>query len=250
MKSREIDFFLLKRSIGQELSMDRRWLVVAFWAIFLLYLAGIFGISTAQAAQESWNNGRKGAALSVSDELRYELGNCATEIQRLQERNDNLSERFEELQQELSKSKESANGNLQTRLAKLETTLQSLTEDVKAIKNHSNQTATALAQYRQSLTDLEKNSSSQRDNVVNLESAMHSLMDLYQPKGSSISKAIAAVNDTSIAASPVKRSYKVKSGDTLDKIARENKTTVQELKRCNQLKKDDLIIVDQELALP
>jgi N-acetylmuramoyl-L-alanine amidase len=44
--------------------------------------------------------------------------------------------------------------------------------------------------------------------------------------------------------------YRVKKGDTLDKIARRCNTSVSELRRLNRMKRADLLYVDQKLRLP
>jgi len=44
--------------------------------------------------------------------------------------------------------------------------------------------------------------------------------------------------------------YRVKKGDTLDKIARRCNTSVSELRRLNQIRRADLLYVDQKLRLP
>jgi LysM repeat protein len=44
--------------------------------------------------------------------------------------------------------------------------------------------------------------------------------------------------------------YKVKKGDTLDKIARRCNTSVSELRKLNQIRHADLLYVDQKLRLP
>ena len=44
--------------------------------------------------------------------------------------------------------------------------------------------------------------------------------------------------------------YKVKEGDTLEKIARRCKTSISELRRLNQMKRADVLLVNQKLKLP
>jgi len=44
--------------------------------------------------------------------------------------------------------------------------------------------------------------------------------------------------------------YRVKEGDTLDKIARRCKTSISELRRLNQMKRADVLLVNQKLKLP
>jgi LysM repeat protein len=44
--------------------------------------------------------------------------------------------------------------------------------------------------------------------------------------------------------------YRVKEGDTLDKIARRCKTSISELRRLNRMKRADVLLVNQKLKLP
>jgi LysM repeat protein len=44
--------------------------------------------------------------------------------------------------------------------------------------------------------------------------------------------------------------YRVKKGDTLDKIARRCNTSVSELRRLNKIRRNDVLYVDQKLRLP
>jgi LysM repeat protein len=44
--------------------------------------------------------------------------------------------------------------------------------------------------------------------------------------------------------------YRVKEGDTLDKIARRYKTSISELRRLNRMKRADVLLVNQKLKLP
>jgi len=44
--------------------------------------------------------------------------------------------------------------------------------------------------------------------------------------------------------------YRVKRGDTLDKIAKRCNTSVSELRRVNKLKHTDVLYVEQKLRLP
>jgi len=44
--------------------------------------------------------------------------------------------------------------------------------------------------------------------------------------------------------------YRVKKGDTLDKIARKHNTSISELRRLNRMKRSDVLYFDQKLKLP
>jgi N-acetylmuramoyl-L-alanine amidase len=52
------------------------------------------------------------------------------------------------------------------------------------------------------------------------------------------------------AASSGPRTYRVKKGDTLDKIARKHNTSISELRRLNRMKRSDVLYFDQKLKLP
>jgi len=52
------------------------------------------------------------------------------------------------------------------------------------------------------------------------------------------------------AASSGPLTYRVKKGDTLDKIARKHNTSISELRRLNRMKRSDVLYFDQKLKLP
>jgi N-acetylmuramoyl-L-alanine amidase len=52
------------------------------------------------------------------------------------------------------------------------------------------------------------------------------------------------------ASKPGAVSYRVRNGDTLDKLARKYNTSIQELRRLNHMKRTDTLYVDQKLKLP
>lgn len=63
-----------------------------------------------------------------------------------------------------------------------------------------------------------------------------------------VSKLKSTLTSISQAMKPQKSTYRVQSGDSLEKIARHNRTTVETIKRLNHLKSDK-ITVGQELQL-
>lgn len=114
--------------------------------------------------------------------------------------------------------------SLQRKIALIERNQDKLAGDIKSLTAHANQTTASLTQYRDQIRELD-----------------HRFEDLKGLKNtlSSISKSIGDSKTT----------YKVKAGDSLEKIAKRHHVSVEALKQMNHLQ-SDRIVVGQELALP
>lgn len=183
------------------------------------------------------------------DDLRHEVGNHEAEIRILDEKLTNFDSIVESVRdqlQEASRShKEQLKGNsvsLESKITALETTSKSLVADLKQFKTHANDTTTLLAQYKQKLTDLEKILEQQNENIEHLQGAMQSLMEALQGKSSAATSSAPSATSSGI-------SYKVKSGDSLEKIAKLHQTTIQAIKEANGLT-TDRIVVGKILIIP
>lgn len=124
---------------------------------------------------------------------------------------------------------------LEKRLKTMEHTLQSSATDIRKLSSHSNEMTAALSQYKDRMNELENEliACARRFDEVSklkktLEHIAHAIGEINHAQGNL---------------------YKVKPGDTLEKIARANKTDVEKLKKINELEKD-LIVIGQELKLP
>lgn len=182
------------------------------------------------------------------DDLRHEVNNHETEIRIFDEKLTNLDSIIEgvrdQLQENSRSHKEQLKGssvNLETKITSLETTSKGLIADLKQFKTHANDTTALLTQYKQKLLDLEKILEQQNQNIEHLQGAMHSLMEAMQGKSSSTTQEAALTLSG--------RSYKVKSGDSLEKIAKAHHTTIQALKEANGLT-TDRIVVGKVLVIP
>lgn len=195
----------------------------------------------------------------ISD-LRNEVRNHETEIRMFEERLHNQENSNENMRQQLSDDFQSqkdfaraTNVNMQTkfdafenRLSSIEAQVENLSRtsdgvmnDLRQIKLQANDSVTVLGQYKQKLSELESLLSSQNQHITNLEAALQSIMELFQ-------------KDTTAQLSKggnTNKIYKVQSGDNLEKIAKANGISVQQLKEMNQLT-NDRIIVGQSLKIP
>lgn len=241
--------------------MSANWLCLAA-ALFLISQSG-----WAAPAPQSYQNGRPAPVKEDPNavmrqirtalaDLKHEVSNHESEIRTFDEKLQNQESSFEQLRQMLTEDVQAqkdfvraSNINLEGKTETLEQSVNNLdaavkglTSDLRQIKTQANESVAVLGQYKQKLTELEKLLETQNQHMQNLEAALHSIMEVMQAKQAT--KEI-----------PVKfseeglKTYKVQPGDSLEKIAKAQKVTIQALKEANQLT-NDRIIVGQTLKIP
>jgi LysM repeat protein len=166
------------------------------------------------------------------DDIQTEVENHTTEIRIIEEKLNNqllIMESIRDQLQETNKSQKDLVKNnsvsLENRILALESSLKSISTDLRQIQTHANETANALKQYKQKISE-------QGETIDTIQKAMKNLMEAMQ------------VNVTAST-----KSYTVQSGDTLEKIAKRNKTTVREITSLNGLQ-NEKIFIGQTLKLP
>jgi LysM repeat protein len=166
------------------------------------------------------------------DDIQTEVENHTTEIRIIEEKLNNqllIMESIRDQLQETNKSQKDLVKNnsvsLENRILTLESSLKSISADLRQIQNHANETANALKQYKQKIAE-------QGDTIDTIQKAMKTLMEAMQ------------VNVTATT-----KTYTVQSGDTLEKIAKRNKTTVREITSLNGLQ-NEKIFIGQTLKIP
>lgn len=184
------------------------------------------------------------------ENLKHEISNHENEIRSFEDKVRNQDATVEALRQQLHDSNKSQKDQLQENTAELEVKVKSietltktLVSDAKQLKNSINeitdaltQVTTALTQYTQRISKLEKVSDTQAQNIASLDSALESVLEAFQ------------VKENISSPSPEQKLYCVKPGDSLEKIARHNNTTIQTIKDLNQLLSDK-IVIGQKLKL-
>ncbi len=186
------------------------------------------------------------------DDLRHEVNNHESEIRTFEHKLENLDGRLDSLLEQIETNSRThkdmlkgETGNLEERLAALESLNKGIVSDLKMLKTHANDSAIVIGQYKQKLVELEKIIESQNKSLDALQGAIQSLAEAMQVKASGSSSV--ALRDDSYSG----RTYKVKPGDTLDKIAKAHQTTIQAIRDANNLSKDkDKIVVGQTLKIP
>ncbi len=173
------------------------------------------------------------------DEIRLELADVKHELKSTQVELNLLDERVKKEATVLaSTAKQSVNSalsgsttaQLEARIASIEKLLEKTTADLRTLSTHANQALAKLQSLEQEVFSHEK----RLDEVAKLKGTLTSISQaIGQPTASPTST----------------KSYRVKAGDSLEKIARNHKVSLASLKNLNHLK-NDKIVVGQELRIP
>jgi LysM repeat protein len=179
------------------------------------------------------------------DMLRHQLNNQEAEIRTFEQKLESLDAILDTLRDQLKESsqnhKEMVKGSsstLEGKIATLETTAKTLTQDLKQLHSHANESSQALAAFKDKLQEIEKRQTAQNKNIDNLQSAVQSILEALQIK-----------SDPAPTQSAGGKTYKIKNGDTLEKIAKAHNTTIQALKEINGMNSDK-IVVGKTLKIP
>ncbi len=220
----------------------------------LLFAAGILASQAVFAAPRRYAAEEDAATMlremrDSVDDIRHEVSNHEHEIRTFEEKLNNQELTMDSLRQQITDSsqahKDLLKGNSQSteeKIVTLDATTKGLVADLRQLKSHANDTTAALAQYKQKLADLEKIIEAQNQSLDNMQAALRSLVDAMQ-----MPLAVNPNDKTSFSDSS--KLYRVKNGDSLEKIARMHQTTVKAIKDLNGLA-NDRIIVGQKLQIP
>jgi LysM repeat protein len=200
----------------------------------------LFGVTLDLAAAQDLSAPLRQMNSSLNS-LRHSSNNHESELRQMEEKFSNMETIVDGLRQQLDESSKGQNeqmlsskGAIEAQISELELVSKGLVADLQQIKTHLSDSTALLTQYRQQLQGFEKLSSVQSRNIENLQAAVKSLMEILQPSDQK---------------DLVENIYQVKSGDTLEKIALAQGTTIKALKELNALT-TDRIRINQKLKLP
>lgn len=173
-----------------------------------------------------------GAAPPTLLDIKRELDNHETELRTFEERLHTQENILDSLREQLldtsQKQRDLVKGNtasIDARMAAHEASLASIMTDLRQLQAQANDSAKAISQFKQKQNETNQNLDSLQEGLTSLLKALQ-------------------------ADSPdAGNSYRVQSGDSLEKIARKNDTTVKKLKELNSLT-SDRIFIGQQLKLP
>ncbi len=176
------------------------------------------------------------------DDLRHDINCFQTEIQILDGRIKYYENALASLKQQDLEKHQVKIDQLAQQIHALEKKWTSLDKnregdagEIQQLLSHANETTAALSQFKDRIQELEQDILSQNrrfDEIAKLRGNIET-----------IAKGIRNSADISY------KVYKVKPGDSLEKIAKAHKTAVERIKKANGLEQD-LIVVGQELKIP
>ncbi len=227
-----------------------------FRFISLLTLVGLCSTQLGYASPKRFfsNNNRQNNVMeelhNTIDDIKYETANHEAEIRMFEEKLNNQEIALDSLWKQLNDTNHSSSeklkdnfSNFEMKISNIESSSKNAVTDLQQLKTHANDTAAVMATYKQKIAALEKIVDVQNQNIDHLQQALKAMMEALQIKDVAV--------DMENPYHMIGAEYQVKAGDSLEKIARRNHTTVHKLKELNHLNdKNDLIIVGQKLRLP
>jgi LysM repeat protein len=172
------------------------------------------------------------------DDLRHDINCFQTELQILDGRIKYYENTLSSLKQHDLEKQQAKIDQLTAQIQSLEKKWLSLEKnqtgeisEIETLSSHANETTAALAQFKDRISELEEEIQSQNrrfDDVAKLKGHIENLAKGFSGEF---------------------KLYRVKPGDSLEKIARAHKTAVEKIKKLNSLDQD-LIVVGQELKIP
>ncbi len=181
-------------------------------------------------------------------ELRQRSHNLEVEVHQVEERFgsmeaivDGLRRQVTELSRNVRDHSEASKVSLESRMGNLELMATQVHSDLQLVKTRYNDSSTSSSQYKQEIYEMqqqlnaqERRAEQQERNIENLQTALKVLTEALQ---------VGEDKENS------SNEYRVKAGDSLDKIAQSHGTTVKVLKELNGLT-TDRIKINQKLKLP
>ncbi len=206
-----------------------------------------------RSSKEELSNALRQTKVALND-LKHEILNHEKEIRTFENRLESQEASLETLREELTNDLQAKHEQTQAAKVNMEGKIESLTQsiqrletlssgfssDLRQLKTQGNESVALLGQYKQKIQELEKVIEAQHQHMKNLETALHSVVELIQAKEATKEIALRSGRAST---------YQVQSGDTLEKIARNHKVSLQALREANQLT-SDRILVGQTLNIP
>ncbi len=212
--------------------------------IFMLFSLAVIAVSciSGNSQQEQRMHSLSTQTQRICSELadlRYQLNNFNVELDILEGKSGNQQSTLNKLQQHLTSHPEKNHVTVQEELLLLE-------KQIGALNNNISLVAKDLAKL-QTFAQASRQSISQHDTAFK---RINSTIQQQNERLYKMTESLNLINEIIGRTIPSsEKNYTVKSGDTLEKIARKHKTTIESLKQENNLT-TDLIFAGQELYLP
>lgn len=172
------------------------------------------------------------AADSSTNALSHRLQACETEVEMLKNSISTQEQAREALEKEVSSLLRATRDSLSDaregstqRQKTFDTALERLTQDLKQLKTHSNELSQTINDLAKTVQNVKENERQHGQAIKELEQAMRA-----------ITLAMGGKSQAKSSSDGKTTTYTVKSGDSLEKIARAHGMSLQEIKELNALK--------------
>lgn len=207
----------------------------AYLLLPLLFLAGCGSMSSSRGDKHQMELSLHKVRTEVED-IKHELNTYEIEHHVIEGKLIDQEQIIATLRQQVAELKSGRLDSFVQELQNLEKKLLQVTKkqdkivaDIRQLSSHANDTTTALSQYKDKIAQFEKSIHGQNAQLQEISKIKEGISKLAEAEQ--------------------KKTYTVKAGDNLEKIARDHSTTVDELKRLNKMT-TDLIVIDQLINLP
>ncbi len=200
----------------------------------LLLVGSLFAEAPTTSIQ-SLNRSVQNMSYNISNQDK-ELAYLKQKIQNQESTLDSMHNEVSSLIKAAKESQKSTGAEVSTKLKGMEKNIDKLVSDLKQFKKHANETSSSFKEIQKTLAEQQEITSLQARQIKELETALRHIATALQTKAS----------DSIIDSNGM---YHVKSGDTLDKIAKAHGTTIDAIKKENNLSKD-IIYPGQKLQIP
>lgn len=202
--------------------------------VYSCFLAGSLFAEAPAASMQTVQRSLQNMSYSINNQDQ-ELSLLKHKIQNQESVLDSMHAEVTSLIKAAKESQKSTGAQVDTRLKSMEKNIDKLVGDLKQFKKHANESSASFTEIQKKLAEQQEISSLQAQQIKDLETALRHIANALQAK-----------------TSPEKSQsgeYRVKAGDSLEKIAREHGTTIDAIRRENNLNKD-VIYPGQKLHIP
>jgi len=168
------------------------------------------------------------SSLSANQNLSNRLHNCEIEVDMLKNSISTQEQARESLQREVSQllkaTRETLNNNQKgsaQQQKSFSSTVEKLQQDLQTLKKHSNDLSASVNTLSKNIQEIKESERQNSRSIKDLEQALRAIT-------------------LAMGGEKISDSYIVKSGDSLDKIARAHKTTIKQLMDLNKLKNSNI----------
>lgn len=227
------------------LQMQLRWVYI--WSLILFFFSSVVAAPPSpRPIQNSHLSDPLSSVKTHLTDLKHRLNGLEQSVQSLKEQINNQDTSLlhfrEEMGQDLKESRQESFlrcTDVEAQFSSFKSSIQSVVDDLGTVRARINELINTTKEQQERIFNLENAIKIQSGQIKLLESALTSLTRLLQGRSG-----ISSASGESL------KTHCVQPGDTLEKISKQYKVSVDAIREANQLKDLDKIRVNQILKIP